>query len=105
MFLQVQNEFVEKEVKLAKERRQAEKELYQKNRKLRELIEEDEIEVFKMIKGHDMGNRCGIFLTFFAFNLVSLTQERMWFCGLQQQITEEAACAYEMESNRTERIT
>jgi len=82
MFLQVQNEFVEKEVKLAKERRQAEKELYQKNRKLRELIEEDEIEVFKMIKGHDMGNRCGIFLTFFAFNLVSLTQERMWFCGL-----------------------
>ncbi|MFP3022936.1 MAG: hypothetical protein ACEY3K_08515 [Wolbachia sp.] len=58
MFLQIQNEFIEKEAKLAKEKRQAEKELNQKNENLREFIEKDEIKVFKVIKGHGIGNGC-----------------------------------------------
>ncbi|RDD35714.1 hypothetical protein Wcon_00009 [Wolbachia endosymbiont of Cylisticus convexus] len=56
MFLQIQNKFIEKETKLAKEKRQAEKELNQKNEKLRELIENGEIEIFKVIKGNGIGN-------------------------------------------------
>ena len=56
MFLQIQNELVEKETKLEEDRRKAEKELNQKNEKLRELIENDEIKVLKVIKGHSIGN-------------------------------------------------
>lgn len=56
MFLQIQNELVEKETKLEEDRRKAEEELNQKNEKLRELIENDEIKVLKVIKGHSIGN-------------------------------------------------
>lgn len=56
IFLQIQNELVEKETKLEEDRRKAEEELNQKNEKLRELIENDEIKVLKVIKGHSIGN-------------------------------------------------
>ena len=56
MFLQIQNELVEKETKLEEDRRKAEEELNQKNEKLRELIENDEIKVLKVIKGHSIGD-------------------------------------------------
>ncbi|MFL3876719.1 hypothetical protein [Wolbachia endosymbiont of Trichogramma kaykai] len=56
MFLQIQNELVEKETKLEEDRRKAEEELNQENEKLRELIENDEIKVLKVIKGHSTEN-------------------------------------------------
>lgn len=56
ILLKVQNEIAEKEVKLVREKRQAEEELNQKNEELKELIEKDEIKIFKVIKGHDVGD-------------------------------------------------
>ncbi|MGL9761710.1 MAG: hypothetical protein ACR5LB_05945 [Wolbachia sp.] len=52
VLLKVQNEIAEKEVKLVREKRQAEEELNQKNEELKELIEKEEIKIFKVIKGH-----------------------------------------------------
>ncbi|MFP3036056.1 MAG: hypothetical protein ACEY3A_03535 [Wolbachia sp.] len=43
-------------MKLVREKRQAEEELNQKNEELKELIEKDEIKIFKVIKGHDIGD-------------------------------------------------
>ncbi|NUX01527.1 hypothetical protein GO685_03385 [Wolbachia endosymbiont of Madathamugadia hiepei] len=56
ILLKIQNEIAEKEVKLIREKRQAEEELNQKNEELKELIEKDEIKIFKVIKGHDVGD-------------------------------------------------
>lgn len=56
MFLQLQNEAAEKEVKLVREKRQAEEELDQKNEELKEFIEKGEITLFKVVKGNDVGN-------------------------------------------------
>jgi|GEM_PF-7127193 len=56
ILLKVQNEIAEKEVKLIREKRQAEEELNQKNEELKELIEKGEIKIFKVIKGHDLGD-------------------------------------------------
>ncbi|MDG7057136.1 MAG: collagenase [Wolbachia endosymbiont of Penenirmus auritus] len=56
ILLKIQNEIAEKEVKLVREKRQAEEELNQKNEELKELIEKDEIKIFKVIKGHDIGD-------------------------------------------------
>lgn len=56
IFLKIQSEIAEKEVKLIREKRQAEEELNQKNEELKELIEKGEIKIFKVIKGHDVGD-------------------------------------------------
>ncbi|MDR3131705.1 MAG: hypothetical protein LBU02_01230 [Rickettsiales bacterium] len=56
VLLKVQNEIAEKEVKLVREKRQAEEELNQKNEELKELIEKEEIKIFKVIKGHEVGD-------------------------------------------------
>ncbi|MDR0288963.1 MAG: hypothetical protein LBH78_02850 [Rickettsiales bacterium] len=56
ILLKVQNEIAEKEVTLIREKRQAEEELNQKNEELKELIEKGEIKIFKVIKGHDLGD-------------------------------------------------
>lgn len=59
VFLQLQREAAEEAEKLAREReeeRQREEELNEKNEELKELIEKDEIKIFKVIKGHDIGN-------------------------------------------------
>ncbi|MDR2977909.1 MAG: hypothetical protein LBU56_00410 [Rickettsiales bacterium] len=65
ILLKIQNEIAEKEAKLVREKRQAEEELNQKNKELKELIEKDEIKIFKVIKGHDIGDgRSAVILQF-----------------------------------------
>ncbi|WCR57881.1 hypothetical protein [Wolbachia endosymbiont of Ctenocephalides felis wCfeJ] len=59
VFLHLQKEAAEEIERLEKEReeeRQREEELNQKNEELKELIEKDEIKIFKVIKGHDIGD-------------------------------------------------
>ncbi|MDR0772831.1 MAG: hypothetical protein LBE46_00595 [Wolbachia pipientis] len=59
VFSQLQREAAEEVEKLAREReeeRQREEELNEKNEELKELIEKDEIKIFKVIKGHDIDN-------------------------------------------------
>ncbi|MDM8335451.1 ankyrin repeat domain-containing protein [Wolbachia pipientis] len=56
IFLQLQNEAAEKGEKLIREKRQAEKELDKKNEKLEGLIKKGEITLFKVVKGHDIGD-------------------------------------------------
>ncbi|XCA33611.1 MAG: hypothetical protein ABS808_02085 [Wolbachia endosymbiont of Polyergus mexicanus] len=59
VFSQLQKKADEEAERLAREReeeRQREEELNEKNEELKELIEKDEIKIFQMIKGHDIGN-------------------------------------------------
>lgn len=59
VFSQLQKKADEEAERLAREReeeRQREEELNEKNEELKELIEKDEIKIFQVIKGHDIGN-------------------------------------------------
>ncbi len=59
VFSQLQKKADEEAERLAREReeeRQREEELNEKNEELKELIERGEIKIFKVIKGHDIGN-------------------------------------------------
>jgi len=59
VFSQLQKKADEEAERLAREReeeRQREEELNKKNEELKELIEKDEIKIFQVIKGHDIGN-------------------------------------------------
>ncbi|MGL9717449.1 MAG: ankyrin repeat domain-containing protein [Wolbachia sp.] len=56
IFLQIQNEIAEKEARLVREKRQAEEELDRKNEELKGLIEKGDITLFKVVKGHDIGD-------------------------------------------------
>ncbi|MDX5462581.1 MAG: ankyrin repeat domain-containing protein, partial [Wolbachia endosymbiont of Tetragnatha montana] len=59
VFSQLQKKDNEEAERLAREReeeRQREEELNEKNEELKELIENDEIKIFQVIKGHDIGN-------------------------------------------------
>ncbi|QOD38254.1 hypothetical protein [Candidatus Wolbachia massiliensis] len=56
VFLKIQEEVAEREVKLAREKRQVEEELYRKNEELKELMEKGDITLFKVVKGNDLGN-------------------------------------------------
>ncbi|WP_333023901.1 ankyrin repeat domain-containing protein [Wolbachia endosymbiont of Pentidionis agamae] len=56
IFLQIQNKIAEEEMKLVREKREAEREFDQKNEELKKLIDTNEIEIFKVIKGSDIGN-------------------------------------------------
>ncbi|WP_265021918.1 hypothetical protein [Wolbachia endosymbiont (group A) of Icerya purchasi] len=59
VFSQLQKKADEEAERLAREReeeRQREEELNEKNEELKELIEKDEIKIFKVIKGHDIDN-------------------------------------------------
>ncbi|KAG8170582.1 hypothetical protein JTE90_012171 [Oedothorax gibbosus] len=88
MFLQLQNEAAEKEVKLVREKRQAEEELNQKNEELKELIEKGGITLFKVVKGNDIGNgRSAVVLQFTAegkgINEITLDYEKFYIADYE----------------------
>ncbi|WP_353289255.1 hypothetical protein [Wolbachia endosymbiont (group A) of Paraperithous gnathaulax] len=59
VFSQLQKKADEEAERLAREReaeRQREEELNEKNEELKELVEKDEIKIFKVVKGNDLGN-------------------------------------------------
>ncbi len=70
VFSQLQKEADEEAERLAREReeeRQREEELNEKNEELKELIEKDEIKIFKVVKGNDIGSgRSAVVLQFTA---------------------------------------